>query len=495
MELTPQGRRLKPWKESATIGFILSAVFLLIEGTEACTRVFEYIHNHPEQELDAFVLAGLFLSVGATIFAARRVGDLQAEANFRRRTEVALRDTERSLRAALADTEAATLSKNHFLANMSHEIRTPLNGVVSIAELLQTGLNDPHEREMAGIIVSSGRDLERLLGDILDLQRLEAGKLSLNPAEFKLSDALHRCASLFRTKCESKSLAFKLDVDPACDVVVHGDETRLVQILNNLVSNAVKFTQSGSVSLTGRVVSEGRFVVSVADTGPGFSLEDKARLFQRFEQADGSITRQFGGSGLGLAIARDLARMLGGDIDCDATPGVGAEFRLTFGMATVAKSTDDCVPDPPFATLKAAPAQVRLAILAADDHPINRKVIELIVAQVDADIAFAENGQEAIDAFKRGRFDLVLMDMQMPVLDGLSAVRAIRQLEIATGQPRTPIMVVTANAQPESYEEALTAGADGFLLKPFSPAALLGLIDQVCAAGPDDGPRLEQLAS
>ncbi|MNE22659.1 Sensory/regulatory protein RpfC [compost metagenome] len=267
---------------------------------------------------------------------------------------------------------------------------------------------------------------------------------------------------------------------------------RLKQILTNLVSNAVKFTASGFVSLTvDAVPAEAprtlRFVVQ--DTGIGFDAQAQDRLFNRFEQADGDITRHYGGSGLGLAICRELAAMMGGDLGCESEPGAGAAFILTLPLKPAQAPCAAPGPAPSRAAGvssqdgREAPPR-RLRILAADDHPTNRRVVELILDGADFELVSVENGVQAVEAYRAQSFDLVLMDMQMPVMDGLTAVREIRLHEAVMGQPRVPVVMLTANALPEHLDKALGAGADRHMAKPFSVEDLLAMVADLTAKAP-----------
>ena len=372
--------------------------------------------------------------------------------------------------------QAANAAKSQFLANMSHEIRTPLNGVIGLAQALaRTGLS-PQQAEMLDLIQSSGRTLQVLLSDILDLARVESGRLELSEESFDLGRAVREAAQLYEASAREKGLQFFVDIAPEVDGWITGDLVRLKQILTNLVSNAVKFTGEGFVSLTAAPgpardgVETLRF--SVEDTGIGFDAQTRERLFSRFEQADGAITRKFGGSGLGLAISRQLAQMMGGDLDCESEPGGGSAFILTVpfkaARAPVAAMGE--------ATTNEAAATGTVRVLMADDHPVNRRVVEMILAQADVALTSVEDGAQALQAVRDGDYDLILMDMQMPVMDGLTATREIRLHEAAMGLGRTPIVMLTANALPEHVSAAEAAGADRHLPKPFDAAELLHLV-------------------
>ncbi|MFA5601891.1 MAG: ATP-binding protein, partial [Phenylobacterium sp.] len=368
--------------------------------------------------------------------------------------------------------EAANKAKSEFLANMSHEIRTPLNGVLGVAGALAATPLSPRQEEMVGIIESSARTLEALLSDILDLARIEAGRLELKSEPFDLAAAVDACAALFEAPAKAKGLAFRKSLPPEGRGWRQGDATRLRQILCNLLGNAVKFTAEGHVGLEVRE-ADGQVVFEVSDTGIGFDEETAARLFTRFQQADGSITRKYGGTGLGLAISRSLVEAMGGTLEAAAEPGKGAIFTLRLPLARC-RAGDG-------APVEAAPSGRALdgmRVLLAEDHPTNRRVVQLILEAAGVTLTCVENGAEAVEAALAERFDLVLMDMQMPVMDGLSAIRAIRGAEHEAGRGRTPIYTLTANAMPEHAIASTEAGADGHVTKPVSAAALLACVQQ-----------------
>ena len=381
----------------------------------------------------------------------------------------------RHLRTARRRAEAASRSKSEFLANMSHEIRTPLNGIVAMADTLSRARLEPREHEMAEVIRSSGITLERLLSDILDTARIESGQVTIEPAPFHLGDAVRGVAALWTPHAEKKGVALSFDIDPALDGMVNGDPVRVRQVLTNLVSNALKFTAAGSVRLTVELTDAGLARFTVVDTGVGFDDGQKERIFGRFQQADGSITRRFGGTGLGLAISRDLAELMGGTLDCHSALGQGSTFlfELPLPHVEVANADADCA--------EIENAEMAMRILLADDHPANRKVIEIMLSETEAELVMVENGQEALDAFAAGAFDLVLMDMQMPVMDGLTATAAIRALEAERGGRRTPVLMLTANALAEHVAAGREAGADGHLAKPITMASLFGAIEAALA--------------
>ena len=384
---------------------------------------------------------------------------------------------------ALADArdaaEQANRAKSEFLANMSHEIRTPLNGVIGVTQALAKTDLDPGQSEMLDLIQSSSQTLQTLLSDILDLARVESGRLEIADEPFDLGRAVREAAQLYREPAAEKALQFFVDIDESATGWVRGDVVRLKQVLTNLVSNAVKFTSQGFVSLTASAGcdGEGRPIVrfSVEDTGVGFDSTAKARLFTRFEQADGTITRRFGGTGLGLAICRQLADMMGGSLDCESEPGGGSAFILTLPLVRAEAPRVE----PIVSASAAAPEARRAKVLIADDHPTNRKVVELILGAASVDLTSVEDGAQALEAARTQTFDLILMDMQMPVMDGLTAVRELRKHEAATGARRTPIVMLTANALPDHIAQGQAAGADRHLAKPFDAAELLNLVGEL----------------
>lgn len=396
----------------------------------------------------------------------------------REQVEEVLASLEDRVRERTAQLERANAEKSRFLANMSHELRTPLNGVIAISETLANQQTSAKSRELAELIASSGRLLEQVLTDILDFSKIEAGEITLTPEPFPMVEVVRRIAELHRAAAEAKGLAFTWSVDAAAAGRFIGDQVRLSQVLSNLLSNAVKFTPAGSVDLHADLVGETvRF--RVTDTGIGFGEEVKVRLFRRFEQADASIRRRFGGTGLGLAISRSLVELMGGSIDVASKEGEGSTFTVLLPLARDVEET-------------AGPASERsdefdlagLRVLLAEDHPTNQKVVQLILESVDVEPVIVANGALAIAALKSQRFDVVLMDMQMPHLDGLAATAMLRDLEAAEGWPRTPVIMLTANALDEHVYASRQAGADLHLSKPIRAAALIEAMVEAMAVEP-----------
>jgi len=414
----------------------------------------------------------LWVSVAAEAIRAGN-GDIERIVGVVRNVDREKR-AERAMTTALKAAEAANRAKSEFLANMSHEIRTPLNGVMGIAGALARTPLEPEQREMVGLIESSAGVLESLLSDVLDTARIESGRLELSNETFDLAASLRAVVALFEPKAAEKGLSLEISIAPTAEALVSGDPVRLRQIVSNLLSNAVKFTDAGKVSLVvdaTRSIETVSLRLTVRDTGIGFDAAVGAKLFKRFEQADGSITRRFGGTGLGLAISRSIAETMGGTLEAVSQPGQGAAFTLTLDLA---RARGEAAAPP--GELQAAGNEAALdspRVLLAEDHPTNRKVVALILEAVGADLTIVENGQAAVEAAEADDFDVILMDMQMPVMDGLTAIRLIRARERATGVPRTPILALTANAMPEHTEASAQAGADGHLSKPIAAAKLV----------------------
>ncbi|HUO13312.1 MAG TPA: ATP-binding protein, partial [Caulobacteraceae bacterium] len=380
----------------------------------------------------------------------------------------------RRLSAEREKAELASLAKSEFLANMSHEIRTPLNGVVGVADMLAQARLPERERKMAEVIRASGQSLERLLSDVLDLARVEAGKLAIEATPFNAGDLVRAVQALCRLRADEKGLALRIKVAPELEGWFLGDSVRVRQILTNLASNAIKFTERGAVTLVAEMPAPGRLRFTVIDTGVGFDLAQKERLFARFQQADGSITRRFGGSGLGLAISRQLAALMNGEVDCESEPGQGSRFWFEAPFAPTSAPVEAVADEEP-TSLQSRPIRV----LVADDHATNQLVVRMMLEQFGMEAVVVENGVQAVEAALGERFDVVLMDMQMPVMGGLEATRLIRRGEQESDRPPTPILMLTANALNEHRAAAEQAGADGHLAKPVTVAGLMAALNSV----------------
>ena len=397
----------------------------------------------------------------------------------RERADELLSSLEQRVGERTAELEKANAEKSRFLANMSHELRTPLNGVIAVSETLAREQTTPRNVELAQLIVASGRLLEQVLTDILDFSKIEAGEMRLERQPFDLQLVTSRVAELHRASAEAKNVTLCWEMSEAARGCYLGDSVRLTQVLSNLLSNGVKFTSDGQVRLRiDRVDEVLRFDVS--DTGIGFDDEVKARLFHRFEQADVSIRRRFGGTGLGLAICRSLVSLMGGGIDAVSAPGQGATFTVTLPLPQVEAA-------PSAAAEMAEPEELPgLQVLLAEDHPTNQRVVRLILEAVGVELTVVDNGALALEAFARQRFDIVLMDMQMPEMDGLTATAQLRAMEQACGAVRTPVIMLTANALDEHVRASLVAGADLHLSKPLRAAELLDAIAALTSQGPQE---------
>ncbi|HRD27886.1 MAG TPA: ATP-binding protein [Caulobacter sp.] len=379
------------------------------------------------------------------------------------------RSLEDRVAARTAELERANRAKSTFLANMSHELRTPLNGVIALTDQLAETADQTRRRELAGLVSSSGRLLEQVLSDILDVSKIEAGQFRLSPAPFDLTGTVAAMADLHRASAEAKGLTLTWSIAEAARGVWLGDSGRIAQILSNLLGNAVKFTDRGEVALSVDR-HDGGLRFTVRDTGVGFDAEARERLFRRFEQADDSITRRFGGTGLGLSICSALTGMMGGQIDATATPGEGAVFTVDLPLPRAELAAPETGAQP-----EVEVSLQGLRVLAAEDHPTNQKVLQIVLEPFGVDLTIVGNGEEALAAFGDG-YDAVLMDMQMPVMDGLTATRLIREREAASGAEPALIIMLTANAMDDHVEAARLAGADLHVAKPLRPAQLFAAL-------------------
>ena len=396
---------------------------------------------------------------------------------------------EEALEAALATAEQASRTKSQFLANMSHELRTPLNGIIGLVDLLRQRQTDARGRELADTIISSGRTLELVVNDILDVSRIEAGQMAFEIAPFNLGEVTKDVVDLHAAAAAARNIGLELRVAEGTDGAYFGDRTRIGQVISNFISNAVKFTATGRVSVAVRN-RRGGICFSVSDSGIGFDRDTAKRLFDRFEQADVSMSRKYGGTGLGLSICVSLTEMMGGRIAVRSIPGKGSIFFAYLPLSRVSDLAVETVqtgPDRPQVETGDRP----LKILLAEDHEINRRVVSMILSSLDVDLSVVENGALAVEAIAAGRFDLILMDVQMPVLDGLSATRQIRAMELAEARPHTPIISLTANAMPDDVVRSLEAGSDLHLAKPVRPDALIGAILRLTNPEPGTAAKAE----
>lgn len=390
------------------------------------------------------------------------------------------------LRAAKVAADAANRTKSHFLANMSHELRTPFQGVLGMLQLLDQSSASAQQKDLIGTARESAQHLLTLLNDVLDLSAIEAGRIALTPEPMDLHRLCNEACELMRAQAVTRGLRLQAIIDPRVPRWVLGDPTRIRQILFNLLSNAIKFTPSGEVTL--RAAWEGRsdrgeqLKLSVIDTGIGMDPSTQERLFRRFEMGDDTLSRRFGGAGLGLEISRTLGRMMGGDLTASSELGKGSRFDLVVTLPAC-EPLDQGVPAP---AVRPTAAVRPLHVLVADDHPVNRKYLGLVLENLGHSAVLCENGRQALDLVRTGPFDVVLMDVHMPVLDGLATTAAIRAL----GGPysQLPVLALTADVMGTMRERAEAAGVSGFLSKPVRIDQLADALVNAVAPGARTAP-------
>jgi PAS domain S-box-containing protein len=391
---------------------------------------------------------------------------------------------ERALIQAKEEAEAANRAKSGFLATVSHEIRTPLNGLLGMAQAMAKGPLDPAQAERLEIIRQSGEGLLAILNEVLDLSKIEAGKLTLEDGEFDIAELAQAACGTFQAVAENKSLDFELKVLPGARGFYRGDPMRVRQILYNLIANALKFTDRGAVTiLVGRRGEALR--LQVRDTGIGMTAEQQRRLFQAFEQAEASTTRRYGGTGLGLSISRELAELMGGRIRLTSAPGRGSSFTVIVPLPKIEPQAR--APQEPAPAASVEPLDRPLRVLAAEDNSVNQLVLKTLLNQVGVDPVMVGDGRQAIEAWEREPWDLILMDVQMPLVDGPTATMEIRTREVVSGRPRTPIVALTANAMDDQVARYRAAGMDGFVAKPIAASKLFAALQAALDGGVQPG--------
>lgn len=444
-------------------------------------------------------LAGLIISLTIASYCWYKVGQIfQAQAKelevardslaaHANQLEARIEARTKDLEAAKSAAEAADRAKSSFLAQMSHEIRTPLNGVLGMTAALSRTNMDERQQRLLAVIQESGDTLLALLNDVLDLAKIEAGKLEIEEIDFNVRDIVNSAEAIFSTRAHDKGLSFSVAINDCADVWCIGDPTRLRQILYNLMSNAIKFTNEGEVrvEVNGNKCdnnSEIDLSFTVHDSGIGMDEEGLSRLFQRFSQADSTTTRKFGGTGLGLAICKELAMMMGGNIEVVSEIGKGSSFTLKLHapLGKAPAETDAATFEQSLEANENNAANLR--ILAAEDNANNRLVLKMFLEQVGITPTFVENGKLAVEAWQNDNFDVILMDVQMPIMSGPEASSEIRRLEKEMGRSRTPIIALTANAMTHHVQECIKSGMDAHVSKPIRPDLLFAAIDETLTA-------------
>ena len=456
------------------------AVYAVVEVYDDLTPLLANLHRNELR------LLALVAGVSAVLYAVllwlvmRGAGVIE-----RQRTHID--SIHRHLARAKQAAEQASRAKSAFLANMSHEIRTPMNGVLGMAELLEHTPLDAQQRKFASTIRGSARALMGLLNDILDLSKIEAGRLRLDPQPFDLREVLQECVDLMAPRASQKGvrLTGDLGAGAARRTAVIGDPLRLQQVVNNLLGNAVKFTSQGEVQLTlrqARETSQGTWQICVRDTGMGIDDETLPRLFEPFAQADADTARRHGGTGLGLAISRELVHAMGGDISVESTPGQGTTFCVTVVLPPAPTVPPRRAQSPP------PPSQAPMAsrtVLVAEDNPVNQLYVQAQLEALGHTVHLAANGEQALELLDAQAVDVVLMDCHMPGMDGYAATRALRERERSDpSRTRVPVMALTASAMAEDQQRCAEAGMDGFLSKPFTREELVQAL--ACFAAADE---------
>jgi signal transduction histidine kinase/ActR/RegA family two-component response regulator len=386
----------------------------------------------------------------------------------------------RQLDEAMKAADAANAAKSTFLATMSHEIRTPLNGVLGMAQAMAADDLPTVQRERLEVIRQSGQTLLTILNDILDVSKIEAGKLELEDGTFDLAVLLRSVEAPFSCLADEKGVALSVEITPSAEGRYGGDPVRVRQILYNLVSNGVKFTQQGEVRLTASRPADD-LVIEVADTGLGIPRDRLEAMFEKFTQADAAVARRFGGTGLGLSICRELCQLMGGTVTVASEPGAGTVFTVRLPLPWLGAAGEDCVA-PGRTAASGVELQPGVKVLAAEDNPVNQLVLKTLLNQGGLDPVLVGDGRLAVEAWEREAWDLILMDVKMPVMDGIEACKAIRAREAQAGRRRTPIIALTADAMDHHAQAYLDAGMDSHVAKPIDVGELFDCMSRILSS-------------
>ncbi len=460
----------------AALPELIEDIWHLHEGTRRfALEVMHFFNAESDlqrEEIGQLQRRVFWIAIGVLVLLVGMTLVLTVQTLWQRRVQGQLEQARRSA-------EAANRAKSAFLANMSHEIRTPLNGVMAMSEALAGTPLTPAQQEMLRTVHDSGEVLLAIINDILDLARIESGKMTLTAERFVPAELGRRIEGLHGLSARRKGLALVVRCDPGARHPRLGDPVRIGQILHNLVGNAVKFTETGEVTL--EIAVDGpRLCLRVQDSGIGMTEDQLGRVFEEFEQADNSVTRRYGGTGLGLPIVRKLVDLIGGDVRVESTPGVGTRVEVwlevpedrSAHLGGEAQGGDAALLEQPLPDVDLT----GLRVLVAEDTVTNRKILELFLQRVGVQAVFAEDGQRACDLWQPGAFDALLLDISMPVKDGVEALADIEAQARRAGYPRPPAWAATANVMPDQIEDYLAEGFEGVLRKPFRRAELVAVM-------------------
>jgi len=457
---------------------VVSALFFALTGMLTNLSVFP-------------VLTGIVLIIAVGLLAPR-LSDRKREESTKEENEVSeasYRLLERKFKEASQKAEKLEHDKKMtelFLASMSHEIRTPLNGIIGLTEVLDGMDLNKEQKEFVSMIRESSNNLRVIVDDVLEISKLNAGKMELESIPFDLASKIKSSAGLFMARANEKEIALTTTIDSRLPAKVKGDPTRFTQVLTNLISNALKFTPAhGKIDVSASFIrKEGDAVtmrVAVSDTGIGLSKEQQERIFDAYSQASASTTRQAGGTGLGLTISKKIIHSMGGELSVESEEGKGATFYFVVTLPVVEEETNRSLQEEAshehhFIDETGS----ALKVLVAEDNPINQKLIRIVLEKMGMQVTLADNGEQALEARKQNRFDLIFMDVQMPVMGGVEATHEILAYEKSQGEKHIPIIALTANALPGDREKYIREGMDDYATKPLDVKVIESLIEKYC---------------